>query len=70
MKDLTFELGDIYLDKIEIVEELASRYNIFKNIDDNLKGLAKKREIMISNEDYYLMDDYLDELNNGVSMLL
>lgn len=68
MKDLTFELGDIYLDKIEIVEELASRYNIFKNIDDNLKGLAKKREIMISNEDYYLMDDYLDELNNGVSI--
>lgn len=68
MKDLTFELGDIYLDKIEIVEELASRYNIFKNIDGNLKGLAKKREIMISNEDYYLMDDYLDELNNGVSI--
>lgn len=68
MKDLTFELGDIYLDKIEIVEELASKYNIFKNIDDNLKGLAKRREIMISNEDYYLMEDYLDELNNGVSI--
>lgn len=68
MKDLTFELGDIYLDKIEIVEALASKYNIFKNIDDNLKGLAKKREIMISNEDYYIMDDYLDELNNGVSI--
>lgn len=68
MKDLTFELGDIYLDKIEIVEELASRYNIFKNIDDNLKELAKRREIMISNEDYYLMEDYLDELNNGVSI--
>lgn len=68
MKDLTFELGDIYLDKIEIVEALASKYNIFKNIDDNLKGLAKRREIMISNEDYYLMEDYLDELNNGVSI--
>lgn len=68
MKDLTFELGDIYLDKIEIVEALASKYNIFKNIDDNLKGLAKKREIMITNEDYYIMDDYLDELNNGVSI--
>ena len=68
MKDLTFDLGDIYLDKIEIVEELASKYNIFKNIDDNLKGLAKRREIMISNEDYYLMEDYLDELNNGVSI--
>ena len=68
MKDLTFELGDIYLDKIEIVEELASKYNIFKNIDDILKGLAKRREIMISNEDYYLMEDYLDELNNGVSI--
>ena len=68
MKDLTFSLGDIYLDKIEIVEELGSKYNIFKNIDDNLKRLAKKREIMIVNEDYYLMEDYLDELNNGVSI--
>ena len=68
MKDLTFSLGDIYLDKIEIVEELGSKYNIFKNVDANLKGLAKKREIMIVNEDYYLMEDYLDELNNGVSI--
>lgn len=68
MKDLTFELGDIYLDKIEIVEELASKYNIFKNIDENLKNLAKRKEIMISNEDYYLMTDYLDELNNGISI--
>ena len=68
MKDLTFSLGDIYLDKIEIVEELGSKYNIFKNVDANLKGLAKKREIMIANEDYYLMEDYLDELNNGVSI--
>ena len=68
MKDLTFELGDIYLDKIEIVEELASKYNIFKNIDENLKNLAKRKEIMIANEDYYLMTDYLDELNNGISI--
>ena len=68
MKDLTFELGDIYLDKIEIVEELASRYNIFKSIDENLRNLAKRKEIMIANEDYYLMTDYLDELNNGVSI--
>ena len=68
MKDLTFELGDIYLDKIEIVEELASKYNIFKNIDENLRNLAKRKEIMIANEDYYLMTDYLDELNNGVSI--
>lgn len=63
MKNLSFRNGDIYLDKIEIVEELSSSYKIFCNIDEYLKELYDEKEIMIQNEDYYLMTDYLDELN-------
>ena len=62
MKELTFKNGDIYLDKIEIIIYLEQVYNITININKNLEYLALKKEIIIENEDYYLPNDYLDEV--------
>ncbi|MDD4706404.1 MAG: ATP-dependent RecD-like DNA helicase [Bacilli bacterium] len=62
MKELTFKNGDIYLDKIEILLYLEQVYNIAVNINENLEHLALKKEIIIENEDYYLTNDYLDEV--------
>jgi exodeoxyribonuclease V alpha subunit len=68
MKELTFASGDIYLDKIEIVEYLSNVFNIDVDINDHLDVLFDNKEIMIINGDYYLMSDYLDELNNASSI--
>ncbi|MDD2409530.1 MAG: ATP-dependent RecD-like DNA helicase [Bacilli bacterium] len=65
MKELTFKNGDIYLDKIEIIIYLEQVYNITNNINENLEQLVLKKEIIIENEDYYLTNDYLDEVYNG-----
>lgn len=61
MKYLTFEHGDIYLDKVEIVTFLNEAYNISVNINDYLEELHLKQKIVIENEDYYLYKDYIDE---------
>lgn len=68
MKELSFANGDTYLDKIEIIEHLANNYKITADINEYLISLFNSKEIMIQNEDYYLMEDYLDELNNAKSI--
>ncbi len=68
MKKLTFSTGDIYLDKIEIVEDLANYFKIYNLIDETLKKLVLNKKIINDNEDYYLLDDYLDEVNNAISI--
>ena len=65
MKNLTFNSGDLYLDKIEIIEYLVANYHINVDINEYLIKLYNNKEIMIQSEDYYLMSDYLDELNNA-----
>lgn len=65
MKQLTFQNGDTYLDKIEIIMYLDKVYNISANINDYLEELYLKKEIVIENEDYYLINDYLDEVNSS-----
>ena len=61
MKKMTFSSGDIYLDKIEIVEYLANYYSIYSNLDKSLEKLSLSKKIINNNEDYYLIEDYLDE---------
>ncbi len=68
MKNLTFSSGDIYLDKIEIVEFLSSKYKIYIVIDEILEKLYLNKKIVITDNDYYLIDDYLDEINNANSI--
>ncbi|MDD4187540.1 MAG: ATP-dependent RecD-like DNA helicase [Bacilli bacterium] len=65
MKSLSFQNGDIYLDKIDIVEHLANHYQIYIVIDEILKKLYLNKKIIITNDDYYLIDEYLDEVNNA-----
>ena len=65
MKNLSFENGDIYLNKEDIVEYLNRFYKIKVDIGSYLITLASNKEIIIQNEKYYLMNDYLDELNNA-----
>ncbi len=65
MKYLSFSNGDTYLDKVEIVTYLANAFKITVNINDHLNNLYLNQRIIIDNEDYYLIDDYLDELNNA-----
>lgn len=69
IKNLTFNQGDTYVDKIEIVQHLANNYQIYPVIDEYLDALALNKEIMIVNGDYYLMDDYLNEVNNADSII-
>ena len=68
MKSLTFSSGDIYLDKIEIVEFIAKNYKIYIVIDEILENLYLNKKIVIVNNDYYLIEDYLDEINNAKSL--
>jgi len=65
MKNLTFSQGDTYLVKQEILEGLANTYHIYTGIDNYLKVLSDNGEIMIINDDYYLMEDYLNETVNA-----
>ena len=68
MKSLTFSNGDTYLDKIEIVEFLANNYKIYEVVDEYLESLHQNKEIIIVNNDYYLTEDYLNELTNASSI--
>ena len=68
MKKLTFSSGDIYLDKIEMVEYLSRYFKIYISIDSILEYLYINKKIIIDNEDYYLIDDYLNEVNNASSI--
>lgn len=69
MKSLSFQNGDIYLDKIEIVEYLANHFKIYSFIDEILDRLYLNKKIIITNEDYYLIDEYLDEVNSAESLI-
>ncbi|MDD2504968.1 MAG: ATP-dependent RecD-like DNA helicase [Bacilli bacterium] len=68
MKILTFHTGDIYLDKIEIVEYLSKYYKIYLKLDEFLNKLYLDKKIIIEKEDYYLIDDYLDESNIALNI--
>lgn len=68
MKQLTFQNGDTYLDKIEIIMYLEKAYGISVDINDYLENLYLKKEIIIENEDYYLIEDYLNEVNSSESI--
>ena len=67
-ESLTFSSGDIYLDKIEIVEYIAKNYKIYTRIDETLEKLYLNKKIIIVNNDYYLIEDYLDEINNATAI--
>lgn len=68
MKELTFARGDIYLEKSEILEYLQKEYRIMTDIDSYLMTLVNERKIMLQSTRYYLMEDYLDELNNALAI--
>ena len=68
MKNLSFQDGNIYLNKEEISEFLRKYYHIETDIDEYLKNLEQEKNIVIDNHNYYLMEDYLDEINNGKSI--
>lgn len=68
MKNLCFANGDIYLTKEEIVEYLKKTYRINTDISEYLITLANNKLIITQNEKYYLMEDFLDELNNANSI--
>ena len=68
MKNISFIKGDIYLSKEEIIEYLKKTFKINKSIDEFLIILANNKEIIIQDNAYYLINDYLDELNNANSI--
>ena len=72
MKSLTFSSGDIYLTKEEIINSLKRDFNIDSKIEDYLLSLSRERKIIIMSDRYYLIDDYLDEMNiaNSVCYLM
>lgn len=67
IKESTFSNGDIYLTKEEILNQLK-HHQINTNIDDYLVSLFNEKEIFIQNERYYLLNDYIDELNNALAI--
>ncbi len=62
LKEVTFQKGDTYLDKEEIYMYLKNIYNIDINIDDSLIELKKRNEIIINDNNYYLKEEYEDEV--------
>lgn len=68
MKELSFSLGDIYLYESEIKDYLGKNYQIHLDIISYLKELSNDRTIVIQDDKYYLINDYLDELNNARSI--
>lgn len=72
IKCLTFENGDIYLYKEEIVSGLSSMYGINIDISKYLQYLFNSGAIAIINDKIYLKKDYQDEvyIANSVKKLL
>ncbi len=68
MKNLSFNNGDIYLYKEEIANFLQTTYHIESDLTNYLLTLQNEKSIIIQNDRYYLMNDYLDELNNASSI--
>lgn len=62
IKYLSFETGDIYLYKDEIIEGINRLYLIESNIDNEINYLYNKGKITIVGDKIYLRDDYLDEM--------
>ena len=65
MKNLTFANGDIYLTKDEIIDYLKKSFRIMCEVDNYFLSLQRGRHIIRLNDKYYLINDYLDELNNA-----
>lgn len=68
MKNLCFNNGDTYLYKEEIVKYLSDNYQINSDITNYLLTLINEKELIMQNDRYYLINDYLDELNNATSI--
>lgn len=63
MKKLTFERGDTYLTKEDIIRYTLKFLNIDKDIEINLINLNKEGKIIIEQDKYYLLDMYKAEKN-------
>lgn len=74
LKRLSFETGDTYTSKLDIINYLDREFQInnLDYIDDIFEKLVLSGNIKIIGEKYYLMDIYLDELNiaNTLSKML
>jgi len=68
IKNLSFSNGDVYLNKSEILEYLNFNYQINLSIDEYLEELYLNKDIMKTDEKYYLTEDYLNELYNATSI--
>ena len=62
MKNLSFALGDIYLSKEEITKYTNEQYKINTDLTPYFEELFDIKKIMIQEDKYYLIEDYLDEL--------
>ena len=63
MKRITFNNGDTYSYKEEIIDNLNKEFNIKIDSDDYFKMLSNEEQIVIKEEKYYLKDYYNAELN-------
>lgn len=62
MKNTSFALGDIYLSKEEITKYVKEQYKINCDLTPYFEELFNIKKIMIQDDKYYLIEDYLDEL--------
>ena len=62
MKNTSFALGDIYLSKEEITKYVQEQYKINCDLTPYFEELFNIKKIMIQDDKYYLIEDYLDEL--------
>lgn len=61
IKILTFDEGDVYLYKEDIVKGISKNFNIVCSIDDMINVLYNERKICIMDDRIYLREDYDDE---------
>lgn len=62
IKYMSFESGDIYFYKEEIVLGIRRLFDIEINIDDDINYLYNRGLISIKDDKIYLKEDYLDEM--------
>ena len=55
-------IGDIYLSKEEITKYTSEQYKINADLTPYFEELFAIKKIMIQEDKYYLIEDYLDEL--------